>query len=176
MYLWLGVDVEEQLSAVKTAAQEAEEAIGFAHSNFTLPLHISLKMSFWVREDEFAAAVELFTRFFEALAPMQVGVQGVELLDGIVWIRMDEDKTLCAVHDYLTAIAKGHFGAQPHPYDGDYQFHTTLFMGEKEKLALAYERVKDVPLPKTLTLSRFVIGCSSSGELGSYQIDRRIDK
>ena len=44
MYIWVGIKVEDQLKMVKAQAQRIENEIGFDHSNFTLPLHISLKI------------------------------------------------------------------------------------------------------------------------------------
>ena len=177
MFVWVGVDVDEQLQEIKSVAKEAEERIGFVHSNFTLPLHVSLKMSFAVDEKEFDAVVETLAGFFKTLSPIDVGVKGIELLDGIVWIRLQESEALNAVHDQLNDLLSRRFGVGLHAYDCDYQFHTTLFMDRaQEKLERAHGMVMNAPLPPAFCLRRFVIGCSSSGELGSYRVYRRIDR
>ena len=48
MYIWTGADVDSQLGEIKELTKRAEGELGFVHSNFTLPLHVSLKMSFYV--------------------------------------------------------------------------------------------------------------------------------
>ena len=176
MYIWVGVDVEEQLQAVKALAQAAEQRVGFVHSNFTLPLHVSLKMSFFVADERFDEAVAVLTEFFSGISPFFAPVRGIELLDGIVWIRLQENAVLNAIHDQLNDLMKSRFGIGLHAYDKDYQFHTTLFMdNDQQKLVKAHKIVVNAALPPSFRINRFVIGCSPSGELGSYQVYKRID-
>ena len=52
MYIWLGINVSDQLREVEAKAREVEDRIGFANSNFTLPPHVSLKISFPVQDEE----------------------------------------------------------------------------------------------------------------------------
>ena len=177
MYIWVGVDVEEQLQSMKILAKAVEEAIGFTHSNFTLPMHVSLKMSFFVADERFEEAVEALAEFFNGLSPFSAPVEGVEQLDGIVWIRLRENAALNAVHDGLNNLMRERFGVGLHAYDEDYKFHVTLFMDEEQtKLKNAYKSVVNAPLPPSFSLNRFVIGCSPNGKLGSYQVYKRVDK
>ena len=68
-------------------------------------------------------------------------------------------------------------GGPRHEYDLDFMFHTTLFMDDDtEKVAKAYEKVKDISVPDKLVASRFVIGTSESGDLGTYKIHKTIEK
>lgn len=46
MYIFLEIDVDEQFTEVKSKANIIDKDIGFKNSYFTLPLHISLKVSF----------------------------------------------------------------------------------------------------------------------------------
>ena len=45
MYIWFGIDVNEQLLPLREAIARTEEIVPPAHSGLTLPLHISLKIS-----------------------------------------------------------------------------------------------------------------------------------
>ena len=50
MYIWIGINVSDQLLTVGEKARQIENEIGFVNSNFTLPLHVSLKISFPVED------------------------------------------------------------------------------------------------------------------------------
>ncbi len=175
MYIWLGIDVDDQLGAIKTAAQRAEEQVGFSHSNFTLPMHISLKISFPVDTAVAPAVIAAVTAYFKTLTPFTLIPRGIENEETIAWVRYRESPLLCRIHDCLNAMLSVQFGIGMHPYDGDYKFHTTLFMEEDVgKITAAYNMVKDCPLPPTVQVKRLLIGTSDSGELGSYSVHSTI--
>lgn len=46
MYIFLGIDVDNQFAEIKNKATIIDKNIGFKNSCFTLPSHISLKASF----------------------------------------------------------------------------------------------------------------------------------
>ena len=46
MYIWVGADVDSQLGEIKELTNDTEKALGIVPSVLTLPLHISLKISF----------------------------------------------------------------------------------------------------------------------------------
>ena len=48
MYIWVGADVDKQLGEIKELTKKTENALRIAQSTLTLPLHISLKISFCV--------------------------------------------------------------------------------------------------------------------------------
>ena len=104
MYIWIGIDVDDQLTDMKSAAKTTEDRIGFTHSNFTLPLHISLKISFPVPEDQVASVFRDLTEVFASIPSFSIPVKGIELDEVIVWIRMEENPILNALHDQLNAL------------------------------------------------------------------------
>lgn len=170
MYIWTGADVDGQLQELKQMTRAAEEKLSFEHSNFTLPFHISLKMSFPIPDEQKYAAIDCLTAFYSTLSPIAVPVRGIEKENGIVWLRMAECPELDGLHDRLNTLMQENFGVGLHPYDCDYLFHTTLFMdADNEKLAKAYELVRNAPVPSELCLNRFLIGGSPAGKLGTFQ-------
>ncbi len=176
MHIWVGIDVEEQLAEIRKVSFEADREIGFLHSCFTLPLHISLKMSFLVEDAIAEDVMGDLEAYYRSLLPFDIPVRGIENEGGIVWIRMGECDSLCRIHDDLNRLLSERYGVGLHAYDCDYKFHTTLFMDDcTEKINAAYERAAAVPLPSRLCAKRFVIGCSPSGELGTYRVVRRVD-
>lgn len=171
MYIWVGIDVDRQLSRVRERAEAIETESGFGTSCYTLPMHISLKMSFCVSEDTAGTVIEELERYFAAQRPFTVRVRGLENEGPIVWIRMERSAELDALHDELNDMLLSRYGVALHEYDTDYKYHTTLFMdGDGRKLREACERMRNLQLPETLMASRFVIGTSESGALGTYSV------
>ena len=58
MFIWVGIDVDSQLKEIKECTQTVENELRFKYSNFKLPLHISLKISFEVTDDMFENVIE----------------------------------------------------------------------------------------------------------------------
>ncbi len=65
MYIWVGIDVDGQLRDVRECAAAVERRIGAEHSCYTLPMHVSMKMSFPMGEDMAAAVISDLERYFE---------------------------------------------------------------------------------------------------------------
>lgn len=177
MYIWVGIDVDDQLGEMREQSRVAEEEIGFSNSNFTLPLHISLKISFPVDDCRLEQTVDDILAIYRDTDAFTVPVKGLEYEGNIAWIRMDDSPTLNAFSQRINTFLLQQYGIPLHEYDLDYKFHTTLFMdNNNEKVKTAYERVKDIPLPATLFAGRFVVGISATGALGSYKIYKEIIK
>ena len=175
MYIWVGIDVDDQLEDIKCAAYEAEKEIGFQNSNFTLPLHISLKISFPVDDGIYLDVVQVLTEYFKALSPFEIDVKGIENETSIIWIRMSHNEVLNKIHDKLNSMLLDSYGVGLHEYDMDYKFHTTLFMeNNDEKIGFAYDKVKNVKIPEKLIANKFVIGISDTGALGTYRVFRTV--
>ncbi len=176
MYVWIGIDVDSQYDEIKVVTKRAEEEIGFDHSNFTLPLHVSLKISFPVANEEFNSIFDTINYLLASQSKFVFEVKGVELHENICWIRMNESDELNRLSEVINITLLEKHGIPLHEYDLDYQFHTTLFMDDDSaKVRAGYDRIKDVPLPKTLVANRFVIGTSETGDLGTYKVVERID-
>ncbi len=175
MYIWIGIDVDDQLATVREAAKAAEARIGFAHSNFTLPLHISLKISFPTDEPE--AIMETVKSIFRDTPAFDIAVKGIDNEGTIAWIRMENNQHLDGLHDRINEVLLQRHGVGLHEYDTDYKFHTTLFMDDDAvRVTAGYEAVKEISLPRTLRARRFVIGTSESGKLGSYRVTDAVEK
>ena len=176
MYVWLGIDVSDQLTDLRAKAEAVDREMGFSHSCYTLPYHISVKMSFPLTEEQFPACLQAVTDYFQSLSPFAVEIRGMEWEETIAWIRMKDSPALNGIHDRLNTLLGDRFGVGLHPYDCDYKFHTTLFMDDDvQKVGTALARVADHPLPDTLRVSRFLIGTSPSGALGTYSVHTVVD-
>lgn len=175
MYIWLGLNVDEQYLDIREKAKIVDKELKYINSCFTLPLHISIKMSFDVKEEQFESIVNTVCEYYKRLKTFELSVKGVENAGNIVWIRYYENVILSSIKDDMNALLKDKFNIGLHEYDHDYLFHTTLFMeNDESKNSRAFEQVKNVPLPKTIRINRFSVGYSPNGELGTYKIYREI--
>ena len=175
MYVWVGINVDDQLSEVRRLASAAEAAVGTKNSCYTLPMHISLKISFPVDDARFDEIVDRILDYFGTAKPFDASVRGVERENTIAWIRYAESDDLKALSVGLNEMLLRDFGIGLHPYDNDFKFHSTLFMDDDaDKVVGALERMGTLPLPDAIKVRRFVVGCSPTGALGTYQVYREI--
>lgn len=177
MYLWLGINVDNQLQDIQKIAKKIEKEIGFENSNFTLPWHISLKMSFYIQKEQYSAIIDDIICFYQSIQPFEIEVKGIEYDQNICWIMMKENQFLNQIHDQLNQMLLEKYHIPLHEYDLDYKFHTTLFMDKDEnKVKEAFNAIKDRKIPSKLHAFLFVIGSSDSGKLGSYRLTHEIQK
>ena len=176
MYIWVGVEVESQIAEIKKFAFEIEKKIGFENSNFTLPMHISLKISFPVPDAVAENVMKDIEKLYHSVTPFEIAVDKIECYENISWIRYKQNDKIDEIHDRLNAMLFEKYGVGLHEYDCDYKFHTTLFMeNNEEKIRSAYETVKNVYLPEKISVNKLLIGVSKSGKLGSYRVVREVN-
>lgn len=176
MYIWTAIDVDNQLEEIKKQAQGVEKEIGFEHSAFALPSHISLKISFAVDDASYPCVIQTLLDYYQTINPFSIEVTGIEIEGTIVWIRIKENEILHRIHKDLDQILMKKHTVQPHRFDLDFKFHSTLFLdSNKDKIAMAYNRIKDVKLPLSLCANKLIIGASHSGEVGTYSVTHNIE-
>ena len=176
MYIWVGVEVDGQIAEIKRSAFEIEKKIGFENSNFTLPMHISLKISFPVPDAVAEAVMNDIEKLYHSVTPFEIAVDKIECYENISWIRYKQNDKIDEIHDRLNAMLFEKYGIGLHEYDCDYKFHTTLFMeNNEEKIRNAYEMVKGAYLPNKIFVNKLLIGASDSGKLGSYKVVREVN-
>ena len=176
MYIWVGVEVESQIAEIKKSAFEIEKKIGFENSNFTLPMHISLKISFPVNDSVANDVIYDIEQLYRLVNPFEIDVDRIECYENISWIRYKQNDTIDSLHDKLNSMLLEKYGVGLHEYDCDYKFHTTLFMeNNEEKIRSAYEMIKNVYLPKMISVNKLLVGVSESGKLGSYRVIKEIN-
>ncbi|MCM1289122.1 MAG: hypothetical protein NC132_00435 [Corallococcus sp.] len=175
MYIWIGIDVDDPFDDMRKRAMEAEAVLGCEHSCYTLPMHVSLKMSFEISEDRFEDIESSLIRFFEKQKPVQLTNPRLENAGNIVWIRYDENSRLNEIKDELNAMLSEKYEIPLHEYDKDYLHHTTVFMFDDDSSnAEGFTNIKNVPLPKKVTANKFVLGISPNGKLGTFIVKKTI--
>ncbi len=171
MYLWFGIDLNEQLTEVREQIAIAESIVPPAHSALTLPLHISLKISFYAPAHLVEPIKKRVLAYFETLTPFLIETAGVQREGNIVWLRYQPHATLTSIQKTLGAFLLEEFGVPQHPYDLDFKFHTTLYLDDdSERVDKAEETLLHIPYPPRVLANRFCIGVSDDGSLGTYSV------
>ena len=177
MYIWVGINVEEQLKEVRGAVDGVFEKIDISNVTCQLPLHISLKISFEIENSLFKNVLNDIIAVYNAQGSFEIKVKGIEKHENIEWIRMYSNEKLEALATMLNMMLKDKYGIPLHEYDLDFIFHTTLFMDDDaEKINTAHSLLGDVYLPEVLIANTFVIGTSEMGKNGTYRIYKTICK
>lgn len=177
MYIFLGIDVDNQFLKIKNKAEVIDKNMDFQNPCFTLPLHISLKASFKINKSIFDNIIEEIINYYLTIQPFKIDIYKIEMYYNIIWIRMCRNKELDKVHYDLNSILLNKYHIELHEYDLDYKYHTTLFMDNSPiKIREAYALIDKGQLPESITANEFIIGVSESGELGSYNIYKRVKR
>jgi len=170
MYIWTGIDVDDQLQTVKSAVKSARNTLGYSNIYSSLPYHISLKMPFCIEDEKVSDVVKSILGLYEKADNINVSVRGIERENGIVWIKMSENSTLNSLCDELNELLKTEYGVEIQEYDVDHEFHITLLIDDNEQLiGQAFDLVKDADTPRELSLNNLVVGISETGEPGTYR-------
>ena len=175
MFVWIAVDASEALAQVRQEALRLNKTLGLSKVAFTLPQHISLKISFPVADELFDAAVDAAETFLQRCRPFPVQVRGVERMGSILWLAMEDNPVLTALHDGLDRMMEAQFSAPQHPLDKRFRFHSTLFMdSDAARVAQMQELLRTVDVPGAFVAEKFLIGCSAEGTAGTYRVIREI--
>jgi 2'-5' RNA ligase len=174
MYIWIGCklpeDFEQQL---RRHCLQLNEAIGLDTTAFSLPQHISLKISFQTE-----AAPEVLAHLAAFLAeqkPFPVCVAPAEQAGNILWLPVEENTQLQWLHRQLDQRLEQYFQIPQHTFDKAFLFHSTLFMDENhQKLAEMKQLLSSFPLHRELQVDTFLLGVSDSGKPGTYRVVREI--
>lgn len=175
MYLWIGIDVDSEFKELKRKVEKAYNEMNYDNVVVNLPYHISLKISFEAgnKLDEIVNDLE---NLFKSYKPFTVETLSIENEKTICWIRYKDNEKISKIKEDVNSLLFNKYNIPYHEYDLDFIFHTTLFLdSDTSKVNEFYEKVKDFSIPKALTVNRFLIGTSLSGDPGTYSIIRKIE-
>ena len=176
MYIWVAIDVNEQVSKLRKVAENYMNEQGLSSTTFTLPFHISLKISFQIPNDKFEDVVSDIREFYKSLKPFEIKTKGIERAGSIVWVAMQDDDELVDIHKKLDEIMFKKYGVVQHDFDKAFQFHTSVLALNNEVDTLkAYDAIKDNDIPKTLRAESFIIGSSVEGIAGTYSVIEEVE-
>lgn len=176
MYIWAGCALPERFSQpLRHTCNTLNRDIGLDTVAFSLPQHISLKISFQASEEQAPHILDFLEDLLRREAPFSVTARNPEHLGNILWLNIEENAQLRQLHDTLDAQLEARFSVPQHEFDKCFRFHSTLFLDEHtQKMQTMYTRLQSLPLPQTLHIDTFLLGISDDGKPGTCQIVREI--
>ena len=174
MYIWIGCKLPEEFDRrVAEKCIPLGEKLGLDNVAFTLPRHISLKISFSYAGD--LAEILAFLKDLFAQEPsFYVNPATITRQGNILWFSFRENARLQALHNRLDQQLQQHFAIPQHPFDRDFAYHSTLFFGAAEDLDAVKAALADFPLPQALTIEKILLGISETGTPGTYRVVEEI--
>lgn len=171
MYIWIACSVDDSYTDARRRALKENESLMLDTKAFSLPAHISLKISFFV-PDDLADNVITTVREYLINAPhFSVHNPKIEQNGSILWIGYSPCEELEILHRELDQLLLDRHGIEQHPFDRCFKFHTTLFIDERvELVSLMRERLSDLVLPDIVPVGEYIIGTSDSGKAGEYSV------
>lgn len=174
MYLWIGCKLPESYEReIRARCRMLNEMIGLDTVAFTLPQHISLKISFPTDQtEEILSDLEVY---LIGQSPFTVQITGLQQMGSILWLCAAENETLSRLHRELDDRLESRFKIPQHTFDRAFQFHSTLFLdADTAKVAQMHHALQDYPFARDLPIDTFLLGLSETGEPGTYRVVRQI--
>lgn len=175
MYIWTGCKLPEEFeSQIRARCVPIAHELGLNISGFTLPQHISLKISFEAGE-RYPEILDHIESLLRREGPFAVAPAAIEQHGGILWITFRECEILHRLHKLLDSTLEQKYHIPQHMFDKQYFFHSALLLGDPEKIAQARIALQDFPLPPELKINSFLQGISETGKSGDFRVVRQID-
>ena len=172
MYVWIACDLSEALADTRAACIEYNKALGLSEVAFSLPQHLSLKISFEVPDNKVNHVIDAVSRLLSLAPRFEVDGPTPNIFGSILWLRFTENKMLKKLHDTLDRMLKEEFGIPQHEFDLDFKYHSTLFIdGNISKLQIMYRKLISLTVPKKIVIDKFLVGTSKSGKMGEYAVN-----
>lgn len=175
MYIWVAIDVDEQVLNLRKSAEEYAKSRGLTSSTLSLPFHISLKISFQIPDDMYSKVLCNIRDFFKLVKPFTIPVNKVEMNGSIIWLIMKDVVELNYIHNALDSFLLEKYGIEQHEFDKNFIFHTSILIIDDEvELNNALKIIKNIDIPCMLEAKKIIIGSSLNGKPGTYSVNEEI--
>ena len=174
MYIWTACDVSKVFDSLREVCIKINRDFNLDEVAFSLPQHISLKISFEVDDNIAYDVIECISEYLSEQGSFCINGPKIEIFGSILWLAFDEESNLSRMHSELDALLSERYGIPQHEFDRSFKFHSTLFIDEPEGLARIQERISRLSLPDKVSINSFLIGTSSSGKAGEYSVIKKI--
>ena len=172
MYVWIGCDISPKFIEFREKVKECNADINASETALNFPQHVSLKITFEMEDEIAKHCIKDIIELLKGAKSFTAKTKEMELHDGIIWIKIEENEQFKTLHDELDQIVIS-YAVKQHEFDKNFIFHSTVIMDEdKEKLEKLYDKVKDIPYPEELKINTFIVG--HSYDKIEYKVDRRI--
>ncbi|MDE7246212.1 MAG: 2'-5' RNA ligase family protein [Oscillospiraceae bacterium] len=158
--MWVCAIVPEEFTKTVVQLCLAEnKTIGLPENVFKLPLHISMKKSFYT--NSFNAVKADILKTVNGIGAFWCRIDKVNLHQGMLWLSLISDGDLRYLHEELDRLLAVKYNIPVSKYDRVFQPHISLFTrGTREQMGEMYSKLKDRDFGGEIAISRFVIGSS----------------
>lgn len=175
MYIWIAIDVNEQVRELREYAEGYTKTHGLISPTLTLPFHISLKISFQIPDTLHREVARDIRDFCKSLKPFTIPVKKAEASGTILWLTMQDTAELTYIHNKLDEMLLEKYGIEQHLFDKDFIFHTSLLIiNDEDHILRAFDKIKGVNIPSAIKAKKIIIGSSKDGQPGTYKVDEEI--
>jgi len=174
MYIWIGCKLPESFEQeIRKRCLELNKDIGLDTASFSLPQHVSLKISF--QTSQHREIIEYLSAFLSSQKPISLQILNPEQAGNILWMPVAENEQLRMLHNQLDSLLENHFGIPQHAFDKCFIFHSTLFIDpDAGKIAKMLASLEKYPTKCALRSDTFLLGLSETENSGDYRIVREI--
>ena len=174
MFVWIGSKLPETFETeLRRHCLMLNEHIGLDTTAFSLPQHISLKISF--ETDRPAEILTFLEQYLSSQQPFSVTLHAPEQMGNILWLPVAEQPVLQWLHNELDRRLEKHFSIPQHAFDQDFRFHSTLFIDpDPGKITQMKDLLSGSSFPREVKVDTFLLGASENGAPGSYRVLREI--
>ncbi|MBO5211630.1 MAG: 2'-5' RNA ligase family protein [Clostridia bacterium] len=174
MFLWVGAVFENNAEdEIRSITNKLNENYNLSTVVFSLPQHISLKISFEC--DDYKKVIDYIKTQLSVFESFDVEISDVSKIDGsLIWLDISENETLRKIHDLLNYSLLRDFNIPLKSFDGDeFKFHSTLFfdssINEKHQ-ALIDEFKKHFLLPRKYVIKKIKFAISQTLTPGEFEV------
>ena len=116
MYIWIGCKLPVAFEQeIRQRCLALNRKLGLDTAAFSLPQHVSLKISFSAEEPE--AILQFLQEFLAGQQAFGVTVQTPEQMGNILWLPITDQPMLPRLHQQLDDLLTRHFGIPQHPFE-----------------------------------------------------------
>ncbi len=171
MNIWVAVDASEALASLRNQALALAQTIGLSPAPYTLPQHISLKISFPIDDALADDVIEAMTSLLEKTPSFPIEPERIEQNGTILWLVCRASDALRSLHNALDRMLSERYQIPQHPFDLAFCFHSTLAIdSDEEKIRTAADALTASSVPTAFVARRFLIGTSPDGAAGTYSV------
>lgn len=174
MYIWIACDVSKSLHQIRDLCNEKNKEFGLCEVAFSLPQHISLKISFDVPDSVATCVIDDVSEYLSMEHAFYLDAPRPEIFGSILWLKFEDSEILSRLHRKLDSLLLDKYTVAQHEFDKRFAFHSTLFIDGEKNLLPMYEYVSGLEIPLKVEVSSFIIGTSESGNAGTYSVIKTI--
>ena len=177
MYIWIGaVFPKEYENKIRNICRQVNRKYNVSELSFTLPQHISLKISF--QSKEYKKIIEYLEEYLQDYKCFYVKIKNIEKIDNsLIWLNVEKNKRLMNLHNNLNKELQNKFNIGLNKYDGNnFKFHSTLFQdNESNNNNKLYKELFEYDFENIIKINEIDIGISEEGKVGTYDVIKKIE-